>query len=125
MLIPITLRGENIGVIQIQEKPGTSREWTDDEISIVNSISNQVAQAVENARLFDQTTRRANRERKVLEITSRIRSTNDPQAMLKITLEELRQALNTTRAQILIQVPPEPDTGSIPDHDSNVDSTKR
>jgi len=105
MAIPINLRGQNIGIIQVQEKPGASREWTEDEISIVQSVSDQVSQALENARLFEQTTRRANRERKVLEITSHIRSTNDPQAMLQIALEELQQALHTTRAQILIQVP--------------------
>jgi GAF domain-containing protein len=53
--------------------------------------------------LFEQTLRRADRERKVLEITSKIRSTNDPQIMLQVAVEELQQALNASRTQIVLQ----------------------
>ena len=102
MAVPIILRGETIGVIQLQEN-GTAREWSDDEIAIVQSVADQVALALENARLFEQTVRRAERERKVLEITSKIRSTTDPQAMLRIALEELQLALNASRTQIVLQ----------------------
>jgi GAF domain-containing protein len=78
MAVPIVLRGETIGVIQFQED-GTNREWSEDELATAQAVADQVAIALENARLFEQTVRRAERERKVLEITSKIRSTNDPQ----------------------------------------------
>jgi GAF domain-containing protein len=102
MAVPIILSGETIGVIQLQES-GTAREWSDDEIATVQAVAEQVALALENARLFEQTVRRAERERKVLEITSKIRSTTDPQAMLRIALEELQKALNASRTQIVLQ----------------------
>ena len=106
MALPIMLRGETIGVIHIQDD-GQAREWSEDEILSVQSVADQVAFALENARLFEQTVRRAERERRVLEITSKIRSTTDPQQMLHIAVEELKNSLKASRAQILVQVPEE------------------
>jgi GAF domain-containing protein len=70
-----------------------SRRWSDNEIAIVQAVAERVALALENARLFEETTRRADRERTVSEITTRIRSTNDPQLMLKTALDELKRVL--------------------------------
>ena len=95
--MPIKLRGETIGIIHLQDESVKAREWASEEIQIVQNIADQVAQALENARLFEQTVRRADRERKVLEITSKIRSTNDPEAMMKIAVEELQLALHASK----------------------------
>jgi GAF domain-containing protein len=102
MAVPIAVRGETIGVIHVQDQ-GESRLWSEDEITVVNSIANQVAVALENARLFENTVRRAEREKKVLQITAKIRSTNDPEEMMRIAVSELQQALNATRTQIYIR----------------------
>ncbi len=102
MAVPIEVRGETIGVIQVQDQ-GEERRWSEDEITIVNSIASQVAVALENARLFETTVRRAEREKKVSQITARIRSTNDPDEMMKIAINELQQALHATRTQIYIR----------------------
>jgi GAF domain-containing protein/HAMP domain-containing protein len=102
MAVPISVRGETIGVIHVQDQ-GDDREWTDDEVSVVNSIANQVAVALENARLFENTVRRAEREKKVLQITAKIRSTNEPDEMMQIAIGELQQALQVSRTQIYIR----------------------
>jgi GAF domain-containing protein/HAMP domain-containing protein len=104
MAVPIAVRGETIGVIQVQDQ-GENRLWSDDEITVVNSIASQVAVALENARLLENTVRRAEREKKVLQITARIRSTNDPGEMMRIAVSELQQALRATRTQIYIRQP--------------------
>jgi GAF domain-containing protein len=75
----------------------------------VSSIANQVAAALENARLFENTVRRAEREKRVLQITARIRSTNDPGEMMQIAVSELQQALGASRTQIYIRQPGEED----------------
>jgi signal transduction protein with GAF and PtsI domain len=103
MSVPINLRGETLGVIHLQDRAEESKEWGEEELSAVQSIADQIAQTIENARLFEQTLRRAERERKVLEITNKIRSTNDPQVMLKITVEELQRSLNASRAQVIFE----------------------
>ena len=102
MAVPISVRGETIGVIHVQDQ-AEDRSWSEDEIAVVNSIANQVAVAMENARLFENTVRRAEREKKVLQITARIRSTNDPEEMMRIAVSELQQALRATRTQIYIR----------------------
>ncbi|TLN00512.1 GAF domain-containing protein, partial [bacterium] len=97
----IQVRGETVGIIRVQDT-GVDREWTDDELNTIKSVADQVAVALENARLFEQTVRRAEREKKALEITNKIRSTNDPQEMLRIAVEELQGALKASRAQIIL-----------------------
>jgi GAF domain-containing protein/HAMP domain-containing protein len=90
--IPITLRGEVIGTIDLKDDQGVN--WDAEAVATARSVGDQISQALENARLFEQTQRRAERERKVLEITSRIRSTTDPDAMLQIAAAELQKALS-------------------------------
>jgi GAF domain-containing protein/HAMP domain-containing protein len=114
MAVPIILRGETIGVIHLQDKSEQGRQWSEDELVTVRTVADQIAQSLETARLMEQTIRRAERERRVLEITNKIRSTNDPQTMLKIALEELQRSLKATQAQVILQPskPVEEITGS-------------
>jgi GAF domain-containing protein/HAMP domain-containing protein len=100
--VPIKLRGETIGIIRLQDEGAGDREWVNEEIETVQSIADLVGQALENARLFEQTVRRAERERRVLEITSKIRSTTDPQTMMEIAVAELQQALHASKTQIIL-----------------------
>jgi len=53
--------------------------------------------------LFDETTRRAERERMVSDITGKIRSGNDPQTMIQTAIEELRNALGASRVEVIPQ----------------------
>lgn len=99
--VPIILKGQVIGAIQLQDSKEGGREWNETEIAAARAVADQIAQALENARLFEQTARRAERERKVLEITSKIRATNDPQAMLDIAVAEVQQALGASRVQVV------------------------
>ena len=105
LAVPVLLRGEVIGVIRLQENEQADFVWSENELITVQNIADQLAQTLESARLFEQTIRRADRERRVLEITSKIRSTNDPQRMLEITLEELKRHLGASQAQIVINMP--------------------
>jgi GAF domain-containing protein/HAMP domain-containing protein len=114
MDIPITLRGETIGIIHLQDQSVEEREWAQEEIETVQSIADQVAQALENVRLFEQTVRRAERERKVLEITSKIRATTDPQTMLQIAVEELQRALRASKTQVILNRVTEPSASEKP-----------
>ncbi len=102
LAVPITVRGETIGVIHVKDT-GEERIWTEDEVTVVNSVANQVAVALENARLFENTVRRAEREKKVLEITAQIRATNDPEQMMQVAVNELSKVLRASRTQIFVR----------------------
>ena len=123
LAVPILLRGETIGVIHLQENEEKDFNWSENELVTVQTIADQVAQTLESARLFEQTIRRADRERRVLEITSKIRSTNDPQKMLEVTLEELKRHLGASQAQIVINVPVNP--SHIEEDKTNTPRTER
>lgn len=97
LAVPIRVRGETIGVIHLEEASGSRAGWSPDEIETIKNVSDQIGLALENARLFEQTARRAERERKVLEITSKIRSTTDPKSMLEIAKAELQRALRANK----------------------------
>jgi GAF domain-containing protein len=101
IVVPIELRGENIGSLIVQSP--ASVEMDQDRIDLIKAVAERVAISAENARLFDETTRRAERERTVSEITGKIRSVNDPQAMIQIAIEELRSVLGATRVEIIPQ----------------------
>jgi GAF domain-containing protein/HAMP domain-containing protein len=102
--VPITLRGETIALLVVQLPPEQS--WNQEQINLVNAVADRVALAVENARLFEETTRRAARERTVADIATKIRSTTDPQTMLATTIEELKKVLGTNEIQIRPYVAP-------------------
>jgi GAF domain-containing protein len=89
------------------KKEGELARWTHDEIQVVHTIVTQFSLALENARLIEETQRRAERERRISEITARIRSSNDPQVILQTAAAELSNALQVTRSQIIINPAPE------------------
>jgi len=104
LAVPIILRDEIIGVLNVRTP--RKRAWNTDEINMVKSVADRVAISAENARLFEETTNRAERERTVSNITSKIRSTNDPSEMIQTALDELKQALNIKVARIIPYAPP-------------------
>jgi GAF domain-containing protein/HAMP domain-containing protein len=102
--IPVSLRGQAIGELVVEGPP--DQPWNQDQVDLVQAVADRVALSVENARLFGETDRRAERERLVAEIASKIRSTNDPQEMMQTALNELRSALGASQVEIITQAVP-------------------
>ncbi|HEY71718.1 MAG: hypothetical protein B6I35_03220 [Anaerolineaceae bacterium 4572_32.2] len=53
LTMPLKLRGQTIGVLGVQESDGV-REWSPEEVAIVEAVSDQVAIALDSARLFGE-----------------------------------------------------------------------
>ena len=106
--VPIILRGETIGTLTVQV-PKSEHIGTD-QVDLIKAVAERVALSAENARLFEETSRRATREHLVSDITTKIRSTNDPQEMINTAMQELQRALGATRVEIVPQkIAPPPD----------------
>ncbi|HJR81168.1 MAG TPA: GAF domain-containing protein [Anaerolineales bacterium] len=86
--VPIKLRGQTIGVLDVRSKKG-KREWTQDEISLLEAAAERAALALENARLVESAQRRASRERAISEITTRIGAVTHVESILQTAVEEL------------------------------------
>jgi GAF domain-containing protein len=100
MAIPLVVAGRVTGVLDIHSAKPNS--FGADETAILQTLSGQLAVAVQNARLFSQVSQRAERERKVVEITSRIRSTNDISSILQTAVSELRRALGISSGTVMV-----------------------
>jgi GAF domain-containing protein/HAMP domain-containing protein/MFS family permease len=111
LLVPISLRGQVIGMFKLQDID-QSRLWNEEEISFIQSVADQVGLALENARLLETTQRRAEREYLVGQITTKMRASNDPQVILQSAVTELRKALRVQKAQVIIQTQPGRDAES-------------
>lgn len=99
LAVPVKLRDQVIGIIHI-EAADQNRKWTEEEITMVQSISERVALALENARLFEETARRAEQERVVAQVTSHIGESNDMDRILHTTIQELGRLFGTSRTFI-------------------------
>jgi GAF domain-containing protein len=98
--VPVKLRGEVIGILHI-ESNDPSKEWQEDEVSLVQAVAERAAFAMENARLFQDARRRAAKERLISEATSRISGALNIENILHTTAEELERVLGGS--EVLIQ----------------------
>ncbi|MBC7250702.1 MAG: GAF domain-containing protein [Anaerolineae bacterium] len=58
LLTPIMVRGQPIGILGL-EAPAGAHTWTEEEIALLSTIQEQLALALENRRLFEETRIRA------------------------------------------------------------------
>lgn len=93
--VPIRFRGHTVGFLEIKSKHG-SRQWTRDELSLLEAAAERAALALENARLVESAQRRATRERAIGEISSRIGAMSDIDAIMQTAVEELGRKISGT-----------------------------
>jgi GAF domain-containing protein/HAMP domain-containing protein len=101
LVAPIALRGQVIGSLTLEETD-QEREWTESEITLLQTVANEVAVAIENARLIEQTERRAERERIIIDINSRMLAANDLGDIVQIAGDELARVLKVARTKVEI-----------------------
>jgi PAS domain S-box-containing protein len=104
LVTPITLRGNVIGVLGIHGDKET-RQWSAEEVALVEAVTERLAQAAENLRLFDETQRRAAREQLIAEITSRVRNSTTLEAVLNSAVREIGQMTSASFAAIDLELP--------------------
>jgi len=106
LAVPVKFREQIIGFIHV-EASEVNRKWTEDEISIIQSISDRASLAIENARLFEETERRAEHEQLIAQVTSRIGASNNMDSILQTTIQELGRALGASRSFIQLGASPD------------------
>jgi GAF domain-containing protein/HAMP domain-containing protein len=99
LAVPIKARGEVIGVLDTY-KPAESGGWSDSEVQVLEAIADQLGEALESARLYQDTQRRAAREEAIRHVTEQMRSAVDVEAILQNAVTELAKALGAPRAYV-------------------------
>ncbi|MBK9927025.1 MAG: GAF domain-containing protein [Anaerolineales bacterium] len=93
--LPIKLRGEVIGSVDIQATD--NRQWEQDEMDIVTAIIERAAIAMENSRLLNEAQQRAAREQAIGEMSAKIGAFTETEAILRATVNEIGQKLRGAR----------------------------
>jgi len=99
LAVPIKLRGQPIGVLDFYNEGG-GRAWGEEEQALVVALADQIASALENTRLFEQTQQRARREQLIAEIAAKMRAAPDVEGVLRTTVHEIRRALGVSHGVI-------------------------
>lgn len=100
----IILRGRKIGKI-VLKRP--SKQWTKKEQALISEVSDQVALAIENSRLVNETREQANRDQLVTEFSSKLRETLDMDTVVKTALEEMKKTFGLEEAEVRLSIPDE------------------
>jgi GAF domain-containing protein/HAMP domain-containing protein len=103
MAAPIVLRGEVIGALQVGEADHP-RLWSAEDLSFIQAVADQVALAVENARLLKQMQRVARRERAIAEAADKIHRPVDLDTILRTAVEEVGRITGSTDVSIQLGV---------------------
>jgi GAF domain-containing protein len=90
--MPIRVRGQTIGSIRLK-KSEISESWTQDETNLAIALSDQLSGALESARLYKESQQHAARESLISDISARITSVSQTDAILRETVQELGQAI--------------------------------
>ncbi len=92
MALPLISRGEIIGAMTFQsERPG---DFTPDDIAVLQTMADQVANALENARLFQESAQRSEELAFINRIVSQVSASLDLTNSLKIVAKALGKRLN-------------------------------
>jgi GAF domain-containing protein/HAMP domain-containing protein len=97
--IPVITRGQTIGMLRLT-KPLPAEPWTPDEIADVESLSDQISNALDSARLYNEAQQRATRERTISEITTNIGASTDIEAIMRTAVAELGRQISGAKVAI-------------------------
>ncbi len=99
LLSPIALRDQVVGVLGMHLLD-PERDWTEDEIGVVEAVAEQMGLIIENARLFEEARQRASEERLVREVTSRVLEAFTVEGVVRLAVDEIYRALNLEEVEI-------------------------
>lgn len=92
LLIPLMVLNQMIGVVGLDQED-SENTWSEEQIAIAQAAANRAALTLENARLLNESLRRASKERAIFESTSRIGAALSIENILQTTAEEIERVL--------------------------------
>lgn len=97
LAVPIKLRGQVLGAV-LWELPLI--EYSDDKVALAEELVNRLAVSLDNARLFEESQRAAERERVVNDIAAKITGQTNVDAILQTAVREVGMAIGTDNVNV-------------------------
>ncbi len=101
LAIPLKVRDAVVGVLSFN-KEASGKVWTNEERTLLETLTAELGLALESARLYRDTQRRAAQERQLGEMSARFTETLDLDALLRAAVQELGQLPNVIEASVQI-----------------------
>ena len=98
--IPIRLGSQQVGNILVGDAEG--KEWSPDELRLIEDVAARVAQSIEQLRAFDETESRARELAIVAEVSARATSTLDANDLLKSVADLTKKSFGLYHAHIYL-----------------------
>ncbi|MBN1976853.1 MAG: GAF domain-containing protein [Anaerolineae bacterium] len=92
LAVPLRVRDQVIGSLGVEV--GGGREWSPEELALVEAVSEQVAQAIEGARLFAEAQKTALSMEALYQTSRAISSSLEEEALVRAVLEAVHRTLN-------------------------------
>ena len=100
LTVPIKLREQLLGVIKLNY---TGKKIPPKLVNLVTTATERLSVALENARLLETIQERADREHKVGEISSKVRSAQTVESILQTAAAELGKTLGVNEVSIQLK----------------------
>ena len=99
VVVPMRVGETVIGAIQFR-RGADGMVWDDDDVVLLNALTEQLVQALDSARLLQETQRQAAREQQVSEIAGMLANTVDVDTMLRTAVQELGRLPGVLEASV-------------------------
>jgi GAF domain-containing protein len=104
VVVPLVVGGRAIGTYNVANRePGV---YSSIDLAMLEQVGNQLAIALENARLFTQAAQRVEIEQLMNRLSGGLQGRGDLHGMLLGTVQEIASALGAKRARVRLQMPP-------------------
>src|SRR5262249_43933674 len=103
VIVPLVVGGRAIGTYNVlHNQPGS---YSSIDLAVVEQVGNQLAIALENARLYTQAEQRVEIEQLMNRMSRSIDVHADMQGTLMATVQQIAEALKAKRARVRMQMP--------------------
>ena len=116
-LIPLVSGGRFLGYLQFSNHTQGVREFTKNELHLMNVVANQAATIIDNASLVQQTRQRARRAETMRRVASLVSSSATMEETILFSLRELVQLLHADSAIVFLL---DDDEGALVAHEASI-----
>ncbi|MDD2717135.1 MAG: GAF domain-containing protein [Candidatus Wallbacteria bacterium] len=99
--VPLILRNEIIGVINLNNKKG-GEAFNSDDCNLMETIAIQVASAIANARLYEKATEKLQELSMINSLGNRFSSSLNIEKVLSLFINEVQRIFNADRASLML-----------------------
>lgn len=102
MALPLVVKGAIVGALDVQSNEPNA--FTEEDLAVLSTLANQIAVAIDNARLFEQAEHRANDMSLLFAVTTAAASAENLEEALQLVTEDLLDSMDARAVAIYLPI---------------------